>query len=81
MPRQRTDYNIRTYDFPQDFPERLVRFREESGLSWSETTRRLGADPYTVRRWVLGRARPSMGYMMALLDLAEGLGLRRIFTD
>ena len=35
MPRQRTQYRRRTYDFPDDFPERLKRFQEESGLSWS----------------------------------------------
>ena len=33
MPRQRTQYRRRTYDFPDDFPERLKRFQEESGLS------------------------------------------------
>ena len=81
MPRQRTQYKRRTYGFPDDFPERLKRFKEESGLTWAEIARRIGAHPYTVRRWVLGRARPSMGYMMALLELAEELGLRHIFTD
>ena len=34
-----------------DFPQRLKRFKEESGLSWAEIARRLGADPKTVRRW------------------------------
>ena len=38
MPRQRTNYRRRTYDFPQ----RPVRFQEESGLSWSEIARRIG---------------------------------------
>ena len=36
MPRQRIQYRRRTYDFPDDFPERLKRFQEESGLSWSQ---------------------------------------------
>ena len=31
-----------------DFPQRLKRFKEESGLSWAEIARRLGADPKTV---------------------------------
>ncbi|MDE2861564.1 MAG: helix-turn-helix domain-containing protein [Chloroflexota bacterium] len=60
MLRQRVNYSVKTYEVPEDFPERLVRFQEESGLSWAEIARRLGAHPYTVRRWVLGRARPSM---------------------
>ena len=37
MPRQRIQHSRRTDDFPDDFPQRLVRFKEESGLSWSET--------------------------------------------
>ncbi len=81
MPRQRIHHSRITYDFPDDFPQRLVRFQEESGLTWAEIARRIGAHPYTVRRWVLGRARPNMTYMMALLDLAEEMGLRHIFTD
>ena len=36
MPRQCVDYYGQTYDFPDDFPERLKRFHEVSELSWSE---------------------------------------------
>ena len=81
MPRQRIHHTRKTYDFPDDFPDRLVRFQEESGLTWAELNRRLGTHPYTMRRWVLGRARSSMRYMMALLELAEELGLAHIFTE
>ena len=81
MPRQRIHHTRETYDFPDDFPERLKRFKEESGLTWAELNRRLGTHPYTIRRWVLGRARPSMWYMMALLKLAEDLGLAHLFTE
>ena len=81
MPRQRIHHTRETYGFPDDFPERLKRFQEESGLSWAEIARRLGIHPYTMRRWVLGRARPSMRHMMALLELAEELGLAHLFTD
>ncbi len=52
MPRQRTYYKRRTYGFPDDFPERLKRFKDESGLSWAELNRRLGIHPQTMRRWV-----------------------------
>ena len=34
MPRQRTYYSRRTHVFPGDFPQRLERFKVESGLSW-----------------------------------------------
>ena len=81
MPRQRTDYNRETYDFPDDFAERLKRFQAESGLSWSEIARRIGTYRYTVWRWKAGRGRPNTEHMMALLDLAEDLGLAHIFTE
>ena len=81
MPRQRILHRRETYAIPVDFPERLKRFQAESGLSWAEIARRLGAHPFAVRRWVLGRARPSMAYMMALLDLAGEQGHRHIFMD
>ena len=44
MPRQRTNYLRDTKGFPEDFPQRLVRFKEESGLSWAEVRRRLGVE-------------------------------------
>ena len=81
MPRQRTHHSRETYEVPDDFPERLERFKEESGLTWAELNRRLGTHPYTMRRWVLGRARPSTRYMMVLLALAGELGLGHLFRD
>ena len=44
-PRQRIQHSRKTYDFPDDFPQRLVRFREVSRMPWAEIARRLGADP------------------------------------
>ena len=81
MPRQHIDCRIQTYDFPDDFTERLKRFQKESGLSWSEIARRVGTYRHTVFRWMNGSRRPNTEHMMALLDLAEGLGLAHIFTD
>ena len=81
MPRQQVDYNIRTYAFPHDFAERLKQFHRESGLSWSEIARRIGTYRHTVGRWQKGRGRPNMEHMMALLKLAEDLGLDHLFTD
>ena len=34
MGRQRQVYQPFHWVFPPDFPERLERFKEESGLSW-----------------------------------------------
>ena len=81
MPRVRTQHTRKTRPFPDDFPERLKRFKEESGLSWSEIARRIGTYPHTVWRWTKGRTRPNTQHMMALLELAEELGLAHLFTD
>ena len=75
MPRQRIHHSRVTYQVPHDFPERLERFKEESGLSWAEIIRRLDIHHETMRRWRKGRARPSMRNMMALVALARPLGL------
>ena len=40
MPRKRIHHTRETCDFPDDFPERLERFQEESGLPWAEISRR-----------------------------------------
>ena len=84
MPRQRTDHSRIIYvfpdDFPDDFPRRLERFREESALSWAELARRLGTNPQTVYRWWKQGVQPHFRHLMALLDLAEDLGLRHLFT-
>ena len=76
MPRQRIHHSRKTYDLPDDFPQRLVRFKEESGLSWAELNRRLDIHHETMRRWRDKgvRARPSMRNMMALLAAGELAG-------
>ena len=63
-----------------DFPQRLVRFREVSRMPWAEIARRLGADLKTVRRWHKHGVRPNAHYLLALQDLAEGYGLGHLFT-
>ena len=81
MPRQRTHHSRITYVFPGDFPQRLVRFKVESGLSWAELKRRLDTDPETIRRWRDKGVQPSTRHMMALLVLADSMGLGHLFTD
>ncbi len=81
MPRQRIHHTRETYDLSDDFPQRLRRFKEESGLSWSELARRLGVYRHTVWRWKEGLALPSRLHRRALMELAEGMGgLDRLFT-
>ena len=52
MPRQRNQHSRRTHEFPDDFPQRLVRFKEESSLSWSELNRCIGT--YRPHRMAVG---------------------------
>ena len=59
MPRQRTHYSGRTHVFPGDFPQRLERFKVESGLPWAEIARRLRTYPLTIRRWRYKGVRPT----------------------
>ena len=81
MPRQRVDYSKGTYTLPGDFPRRLKRFQEASGLSWAEMARRLDVYPHTLWRWRMAGVLPNTEHMMALLDLANDLGLGRLFTE
>lgn len=81
MPRQRIHHNRDVYEFPHDFPLRLLRFKEQSGLSWAELNRRLGTDSETVRRWRMGISGPNATHMMALLDLADQFNLGGLFTE
>ena len=80
MPRQRTHHTRITHGFPDDFPQRLVNFKEGSGLSWAELARRIGTDPQTIRRWKDAGVRPNAQHMMALLNLADALGLSHLMT-
>ncbi len=81
MPRQRIRYSRITHGFPADFPQRLKRFKEESGLPWAEIARRVGADGESVRRWKEGWVRPNAEHLAALDGLAEALGLGRLLRD
>lgn len=49
MGRQRRIYQPVYYEFPRDFPDRLERFKEETGLTWNALSRRVGVNPYRLR--------------------------------
>ncbi len=77
MPRQRTRYRREVHAFPEDFPRRLERLKEESGLTWSELAARLGTNPLTLRRWRQG-IRPNALHLLALLEVAASLDLTHL---
>ncbi len=62
------------HTFPEDFPRGLERFKEASGLTWTELARRLGTNSLTLRRWRNG-VRPNALHLLALQDLAASLDL------
>ena len=66
---------------PEDFPQRLRRLKEESGLPWTEIARRIGVIPYTIWRWVEAGVHPHFRHQLALLVLAQELGLAHLLTD
>ena len=55
---------------PEDFPQRIVRLKEASGLSWRGMARALGVDPKQLRRWRRG-VEPGGGAMLSLLRFAS----------
>ena len=81
MPRQHIHHSRIIYAFPDDFPERLKRFQQESGLPWAELHRRLGIDPETRRRWRDKGVLPSTRNYAALLVVADSFGLGHLFRD
>ena len=54
---------------PPDFPQRLVRLKEASGLTWTAFAHAMGVDRKQVLRWTKG-VEPCGGAMLALLRFA-----------
>ena len=74
MGRQRWVYRLEPPRFPEEFPERLERFKEASGFSWRALARELCIDIRLVKRWRNG-ARLDSANLIALFNLAAGMGL------
>ena len=73
---QRKVHRRETLVFPEDFPQRLVRFKEASGMSWRSLARLLAVSPYRLREWRMKGVVPDATHLFCLLTLAETLGLR-----
>ena len=74
MGRQRWVYRLEPPRFPEEFPQRLERFKEASGFSWRGLARELCIDIRLIKRWRNG-ASPGPGNLVALFALAAGMGL------
>jgi len=58
---------------PEDFPKRLERLKEASGLTWRGMARAIGIDYKILLRWRKGTA-PSGGSMLSLFLFANRIG-------
>ena len=67
---------------PKDFPQRLERLKEASGLSWSALARAIGVDPKLVHRWRNG-VEPRGWAMQALFRFAARMprGMAILVTE
>ena len=55
---------------PEDFPDRLERLKQTTGLSWEGVAMCLGVDVRQVQRWRRG-TEPCGGALFALFRLAD----------
>ena len=78
MGTQRRVHQPFEFEFPSDFPDRLTRFKEASGLSWRAVARMLGVSPSRLRQWRNKGVLPSLDHYCLLLLVAERMGLREI---
>ena len=60
-------------EFPPDFPERLERLKQLSGLSWRQIAFRLGTDTGVIREWRAGKRQPSTLHLFSLFRLAANV--------
>ena len=64
-----TEYRPSGAEFPDDFPQRLERLREASGLTWRALARELGVSVRSLHRWRAG-TRPDAAHMLAIVEFA-----------
>ena len=57
---------------PDDFPERLERLREASGLTWSGMARAIGVSHKQIYRWRKG-VEPCGGALQSLYEFADSI--------
>lgn len=76
MGTQRRRHRRAEWRLPKDFPERLARFQEASGLSTRALAGFLGVSPYRLRRWKHGEVEPNPAHLFAVLTIAGVIGLR-----
>ncbi len=72
MERQQRTKRTRKCPLPEDFPQRLERLKDASGLGWKALSRRIGVDYGRVKAWRRGME-PNGGAMLAVCRFAAGV--------
>ena len=80
MPRKRARRKKTTNVLTGDFAKALEDFQEASGLTWAEIARLLGTSVVNLWRWRQG-VLPNIHHLLALQDLADGMGLGHLFRS
>ena len=81
MARKRVKHGSRTpHVLTGDFAQALEDFQEASGLTWAEIARRLGTSVVNLWRWRQG-VLPNTHHLLALQDLADGMGLGHLLRN
>ena len=81
MPRKRVTRSTRTsHVLTGDFAQALEDFKEASGLTWAEIARLLGTSIVNLWRWRQGVV-PNTHHLLALQDLADGMGLGHLLRN
>lgn len=67
---------------PRDFPDRLERLKEASGLTWAGLAKAIGVDHKQIYKWRKG-VEPSGGAMFGLFQFADRMdgGLRILLGE
>lgn len=71
---RKTNYRPNGAKFPDDFPRRLERLRDATGLTWRGMARELGVSVRSLYRWRAG-TRPDAAHMLAIVEFATELEL------
>ncbi len=59
--------------WPEDFPQRLERLLEMTGVSRQDLARLLGVTERTVQRWLSGGGRPKGGSYYGIVQLSRSV--------
>ena len=81
MPRKRVKRGSRTpHVLTGDFAQALEDFQKAPGLTWAEIARLLGTSVVNLWRWRQG-VLPNTHHILALQDLADGMGLGHLLRN